>query len=579
MKTVLVAINAKYIHSNPAVYSLKAYAGDGDIEICEYTINNLIDDIIDGIYDKKPDFIGFSTYIWNVEYVLKCACELKKLLPHSEIWLGGPEASYNAEELMKKHPYIDGIMRGEGEKTFKLLIETLKDNDRKFSDIPGITYRNPEITETPAALPMNMSEIPFLYEDIMGNDADSTIDCDNAFTNRIIYYESSRGCPFSCSYCLSSVEKSVRFRDIELVLKELKIFLDKKVKQVKFVDRTFNCKKSHTMEILKFIGENDNGITNFHFEVAADLLDEEELSLIKTFRPGLIQLEIGVQSTNHQTITEIKRKMDLDKVKAVMKSLNAGKNVLAHLDIIAGLPYEDLESFKNSFNEVYRMEPAELQLGFLKVLYGSYMKEMADTYGIVYKDYPPYEVLYTNWLSYGDICELKEVEEMVEVYYNSMQYINTMKYMESFFETPYDMYYELAVFYRRFLKEKGVKFSRQDRYNNLYEFFKSKCEDEKKLELFGEILTYDICLREPLKNRPCFAKDLTESKKELYELYRNLEARPEYKGHKLHIEKFDYDMSDVKNKHITPKYILFDYSERNYIDNSAKTIVIKAKGD
>ncbi len=567
MKTLLVAINAKYIHSNPAVYSLKAYAGDKSIEICEYTINNLIDDIIDDIYIRKPEFIGFSTYIWNVEFVLKAASQLKKLLPGCYIWLGGPEVSYNAKEVLLDNFFIDGIMCGEGEKTFKKLYEYYTLGKGSLSDISGIAYRDNGTRENPMANPMDMSEIPFLYEDVFSDDTDD-------FANRIIYYESSRGCPFSCSYCLSSVDKSVRFRDISLVLKELKVFIDKKVKQVKFVDRTFNCKKSHSMEILRFIGENDNGVTNFHFEIAADLLDEEELKLIKTFRPGLIQLEIGIQSVNEMTITEIKRKMDLSKVRQVMTSLNEGKNVLCHLDIIAGLPFEDLESFKNSFNETYMMKPAELQLGFLKVLSGSYMKEKHKDYGIVYRDYPPYEVLYTKWISHDELLELKGVEEMVEVYYNSMQFQVSVAYMERFFETPYEMYFLLSKYYEKTYPEKGRKYTRLDRYNILYEFFKEKCEDKDEIYKFSELLTFDLYLRENAKKRPSFARDLSEVKEVLYERYREIEKNDEYKGKMIHIEKFNVDVlgfyrGTKESPDARENYVVFDYSNRNTIDNSA----------
>ncbi|MBE5939196.1 MAG: DUF4080 domain-containing protein [Lachnospiraceae bacterium] len=569
MKTLLVAINAKYIHSNPAIYSLKAYSKDitPDIVLCEYTINNLIDEIVDDIYSKKPDFIGFSTYIWNVTYVLKAARELKKLLPQCQIWLGGPEVSYDAYDRLKENTFIDGIMRGEGEEIFRNLMMYycgITDKNEAYfnlSDINGITYRDGnDIKETSAAELMNMSDIPFIYEDIKD------------FENRIIYYESSRGCPFSCSYCLSSVDKSVRFRSLEKVICELKVFIENKVPQVKFVDRTFNCRKSHAMEILKFIGENDNGITNFHFEVAADLIDDEQIELIKTFRPGLIQFEIGVQSVNLRTIDEINRKMNLEAVKDVVRRINEGKNVLQHLDIIAGLPYETLEDFKRSFNEVYDMNPAELQLGFLKILSGSMMKEKSEGYGIVYRDYPPYEVLYTKWINHDEICELKAVEEMVEVYYNSMQYPNSIRYAKQFFDTAYDMYFELAKYYDSLEHIKGSKYSRADRYNIFYEFIKKYCEDEKQLEVFEEILVFDIYLRENVRKRPAFAKDLKQSKDELYSIYRCLEKDKKYKEQMLHVEKFCYDIYGFANDgKLTERdnYIVFNYGNRNPIDNSA----------
>lgn len=565
MNTMLVAINAKYIHSNPAIYSLKAYAGKSgeDIILGEYTINNLIDNIIDDIYMKKPDFLGFSTYIWNVEYVMKAACELKKLLPDCRIWLGGPEVTYDAVFLMEKNVFIDGIMCGEGEETYLKVLEYYKYNKGDIKDIAGIVYRVDQkiIDNTKDTLNINMSDIPFIYKEL------------EDFENRIIYYESSRGCPFSCSYCLSSVDKRLRFRDIDLVLRELQFFIDKRVKQVKFVDRTFNCKKSHAMTIWRYIYEHDNGYTNFHFEVAADLIDDEELELISSFRPGLIQLEIGIQSVNEKTIAEINRKMNLDKVRYVVDRINKGKNVLQHLDIIAGLPYEGLEEFKHSFNETYRMRPAELQLGFLKLLSGSLMKERAQEYGMVYRDYPPYEILRTKWISHEELTELKEVEEALEIYYNSMQYVNTMAYLKKYFEEPYDMYKAIADYYKTIEASgnnwNGRKYSRQDRYNILYQFFTNICEEQDKQEIFASILTYDIYLRENAKKRSDFAKDLTEEKQKLRELYR---AKQEEGLQNIHIEPFEFDiMSFMRNGQLIKEkqYVVFDYERKNPIDNSA----------
>lgn len=576
MKTMLVAINAKYIHSNPAIYCLKSYSGSygEDIILGEYTINNLIDHIVDDIYEKKPDFIGFSTYIWNVEYVMKAACELRKLLPDCKMWFGGPEVTYNAVFLMKKYSFIDGIMCGEGEDIFLNVLKYYKGDLTKLQEIKGIVFRDEEgnIRDNSSDTNgnycsiknINMSDIPFIYNNVEN------------FENRIIYYESSRGCPFSCSYCLSSVDKTIRFRDINLVIKELGIFLEKKVKQVKFVDRTFNCKKSHAMTILKYIGEHDNGVTNFHFEVAADLMDDDEIALIKTFRPGLIQLEIGIQSVNDRTITEINRKMNLDKVKYVVSEINKGKNVLQHLDIIAGLPYEGLEDFKRSFNETYAMRPAELQLGFLKVLSGSVMKEKAEEYGLVYRDYPPYEVLYTKWITHDEICELKEVEEALEVYYNSMQYKNTMTYMETFFHNPYEMYREISLYYKNKKNIKGSQYSRQDRYNILYNFFESICSDEKSRHIMAQIMTYDIYLRENAKKRPFFAGDTKKDKKSLYELYRVADKNRNEKY--IHLEHFDIDILRYSNENVIEyrdMYLMFDYSVRNPINNDALVTEIK----
>ena len=412
MNILLAAINAKYIHANLAVYSLRAYACKyiEEIEIAEYTINQPVDDILMDIYTHRPDILCFSCYLWNISYVEQLIREIPKILPDTKIWLGGPEVSYNAKDMLRDYPGLAGIMCGEGEGTFLELMEyyhtgTDVPEGATLSQIPGIVYRESEgnIQDTPPRPVLDLSTVPFVYEHI------------EDFRNRIIYYESSRGCPFSCSYCLSSIDKCLRFRDLELVKSELQFFIDHEVPQVKFVDRTFNCRHDHAMAVWRYIKEHDRGITNFHFEIAADLLNEEEISLIRSMRPGLIQLEIGIQSANEETIREIRRKMDLDKVEHIVAEVRENRNVHQHLDLIAGLPYENYDSFTKSFDRVYSMRPDQLQLGFLKVLKGSLMHEKTREYGLVYQNRPPYEVLSTNWLSYADIVRLKKVEEMVEV--------------------------------------------------------------------------------------------------------------------------------------------------------------------
>lgn len=424
MKVLLAAVNAKYIHSNLAVHSLKAYARTytEEIEVAEYTINQTFDAILQDIYRRKPDLLGISCYLWNIEYVGQLLRELPKILPDTKIWLGGPEVSYDAKAVLEQYPKVEGVMCGEGEETFAELLRVYHEEkgalcsgvkrDELFSDIPGIAYRNKDkaVIQNDFRPVIDLSTIPFVYDHI------------EDFENRIIYYESSRGCPFSCSYCLSSIDKCLRFREIELVKKELQFFIDKKVPQVKFVDRTFNCRHDHAMAIWTYIHEHDNGITNFHFEVSADLLNEKEIALINRMRPGLIQLEIGVQSANEITIREINRTMKIDVLSTIVDKIKKGNNVHQHLDLIAGLPYEGYESFGKSFDRVYKMNPEQLQLGFLKVLKGSVMHDRAQEYGIVYQDRAPYEVLSTKWLTYAEVIRLKQIEEMVEVYYNSGQF-------------------------------------------------------------------------------------------------------------------------------------------------------------
>ena len=546
MKIFLTAINAKYIHSNLAVYSLRAYAKDyqDQIVIGEYTINNRVDYILEQIYKAKPDVLCFSCYIWNISFVKELVPDLKKILPQVEFWAGGPEVSYDAVEFLKKNPAFFGVMVGEGEETFhELAGYYIERKPETLSGIRGVAFRDEnkgrDIVHTGWRELMDLSKVPFAYSNL------------TEFKNRIIYYESSRGCPFSCSYCLSSIDKKLRFRDIELVKKELQFFIDNKVPQVKFVDRTFNCKHDHAMAIWRYITEHDNGITNFHFEISADLLREEELALMKTMRPGLIQLEIGVQSTNPQTIKAIRRTMDFEKLKGIVEQIHSFGNIHQHLDLIAGLPYEGYESFHKSFCDVYALRPEQFQLGFLKVLKGSYMMEMTGEYQILYKDREPYEVLSTAWLTYGEILGLKMVESMVEVYYNSGQFKHTLVFLEQYFEDPFRMYEALG----RFYEKKGyseISHSRMRRYEILMEFAGE--QKEIPLEVLSDVMLLDLYLRENLKSRPSFASDQKPYERLIWD-YRKVEKIPKT----AHIEVFR-----------DGKTILFDYTDRDPLTNNAR---------
>ena len=644
MKFLLTAINAKYIHSNPGVYSLKMFAeskgaaqavqGDQNpwedglpcvplgaekqeehgpyagvtektareshsmqVEIAEYTINNQMELILEDIYRRKPDMVGISCYIWNIAYALDLVRDIHKVLPDTDIWLGGPEVSYDAPQLLVREPEVFGVMKGEGEEMFAALLECYRTlgctvrslgwNEQKnvaaesvadsgrlpelqdrpetarvseisgnarvsafwhcMSQVAGLTYHGADgiICDQPIRPVMDMSRIPFLYPSLKG------------FENRIVYYESSRGCPFSCSYCLSSIDKSVRFRDLKLVLPELDFFLEKRVPQVKFVDRTFNAKKSHAMAIWKHILEYDNGVTNFHFEITADLLDEEELELISRMRPGLIQLEIGVQSTNTETIRAIRRKMDLKRLRYVVERINAGKNVHQHLDLIAGLPFEDYESFGRSFNEVYSMEPEQFQLGFLKVLKGSYMHDMVEEYGLKYRGKAPYEVLSTKWLPYSDVLRLKGVEDMVEVYYNSRQFLRTLKLFEQEFESAFAMYEYMAQYYDE-QHLTGLNHSRLARYEIFHDLIGQKVEPEQ-MGVFEDALMCDLYFRENAKSRPSFALPQAPYKEELRRMVPELRTL----GIQVHAEVLR-----------SGEVLLFDYREKDRLNHNAKLTVL-----
>lgn len=632
MRFLLTAINAKYIHSNPAIYSLRAYAGkelQEHIELAEYTINQYPQDILADLYRRKPDAIGFSCYIWNWRLVQELLAELPKLLPAADLWLGGPEVTYNAPEILAKYPQLTGIMIGEGEATFRQLLQSyvgLEENqrsesdagleekrrlqsdagpegswqqmsDHRFAHIPGLCLPG---GYTPARDLLDMSDIPFLYENL------------EPFANKIIYYESSRGCPYRCSYCLSSIDKRVRLRDISVVKGELQFFLDNRVKQVKFVDRTFNCNHEHAMAVWQYLYEHDNGVTNFHFEISADILREDELALLQKLRPGLAQLEIGVQSVNPETIRAIHRVMDVDRLEQAVAAIRKGQNIHIHLDLIAGLPYEDYVSFGRSFNRVYAMGPEQLQLGFLKVLKGSDMHERAAEYGIRYLDNPPYEVLATRWLSFGELLQLKGVEAMVELYYNSNQFTHTLPFLERAFPTPFAMFEAMAAFY----EEKGYFVNspaRVHRYQVLLEF--AERFDGEHGDVYRELLTYDMYLRENLKSRPDFAADASEEelREAIRDFYRKEEETrrflPDYGEYDwkqlskmTHLERFVYpvwdrdamtSMANIK-MNITRSsardamgdfegrerqaadafYVLFDYRSRNPLNREARTQVV-----
>ena len=542
MKILLAACNAKYIHSNPAVYDLRAFASEykEHILLGEYTINQTKDEILKEIYRSGAEVVCFSCYIWNISFVRELIFDLKKILPGTAFWVGGPEVSFDAENFLKEMPQVTGVMVGEGEETFLELARYYIEKKGTLADIRGIAFReNGEIFHNGWREVMDLSRVPFAYE--------QTED----FANRIIYYESSRGCPFSCSYCLSSIDKKLRFRNLELVKKELQFFLDKKVPQVKFVDRTFNCKHDHAMEIWKYILEHDYGVTNFHFEISADLLREEELELMSRMRPGLIQLEIGVQSTNPDTIRAIHRNMDLKKLEASVARVKSFGNIHQHLDLIAGLPCEDYESFQRSFEQVYRMKPDQLQLGFLKVLKGSSMYHEAQKYEILYKEKEPYEVLSTAWLSYEDILKLKMVESMVEVYYNSGQFRKTLSWIETFYQEMFSFYESLGAYY----EEKGyeeISHSRLRRYEILLEFLKEKTQ--LPVNTASQHMVYDLYLREKLKKRPVFAMDQKPYEASVRN-YRKANKIPKT----AHIEVFG-DGSAV----------LFDYEARDPLTNNAR---------
>ena len=578
MKVLLTAINAKYIHSNLAVYSLKANCGvyESQVKLMEYSINQYAEEIFQSLYREKADVICFSCYIWNIDIIGQVAGWLSQVAPGVQIWLGGPEVSFDVADRLDSWNFVDGIMYGEGEDTFREMMACWN-GEKNLEDVLGIGHRQPD-GKVHVHFPrdfVNMSQLNFVYKR------------PENLKNKIIYYETSRGCPFQCSYCLSSVEKKVRFRDLELVKRELQQFIDWEIPQVKFVDRTFNCRREHSMEIMRFIKAHDKGKTNFHFEITADLLTEEELDFMAGLRPGLIQLEIGVQSTNPETIKEIRRKVSFERLKEIVQRIHAGKNIHQHLDLIAGLPFEGLERFKQSFNDVYGLKPEQFQLGFLKVLKGSYMREKAADYDLIYQPEPPYEVLSTRWLSYDDILVLKGVEEMVEVYYNSRQFENSLDWLEGYFPSAFAMYETLAGYYEA-KGLNGISHSRMTRYEILLDFVKEILNIEET-RVFTQILTYDLYLRENVTSRPAWAASQEPFKAAYVEFFKNEENREKYfSGYEgyttkqiqrmTHIEHFTEDIRATaadEERGGGDVFIWFDYLNRDPLTYKSRTVEVK----
>ncbi|EGT3598956.1 DUF4080 domain-containing protein [Clostridium perfringens] len=550
MKILLTAINSKYIHSNLAVRYLKAFTKDLDFQgdIKEFSINDRVENILEGIIEEKPDVVAFSCYIWNMEFVNRLAELIKLVDPNIEILYGGPEVSYEGKEFLENHPG-EYVILGEGEKTFREFV-LYKLGEGKIEDIKGLNYkRDGKVFENPKRPEMDMNELvfPYTYEEDINN--------------KIVYYEASRGCPFKCKYCLSSVMHGVRFLDVERVKKELKYFMERGLKLVKFVDRTFNCNREYTVELLKYLSEQDTE-TRFHFEVAADLLTKEQIEILNNAPKGRFQLEVGVQTTNNEVLHNINRYITYENIKEKVLKVASGKNVMQHLDLIAGLPGEDLESFKKSFNDVHAIRPDEIQLGFLKLLKGSSMREEAEKWGIVYSPYAPYEIIRSKDISYEELLLLKKVEAMVDKYYNSCKFNNVIKFFLDIYDKPFDFYYDLAMFF----EEKG-NFKRSignvEYYKILLDFYLEKIGGEDE-GLFKEVLKFDYLCFNKKRWLPDFLVR-TITKEDEQNIKDSFDRQMPFK--KAHIEKFEVDIINyIKNGKINfePKYLIFDEMNFDY---------------
>ena len=578
MKFLLVGINSKYIHSNPAIYSLRGCLGENQhaVKAVEYTINQDIAAIRSSIYKEHPDAIGFSCYIWNIRYVLELAEDLSRLLSGIPIWFGGPEVSYRAQSLLEQYRWLSGVMCGEGEASFAALVRRMMEGNYDPVGISGLVYRGSDgkIYDTRPVMLSDFEHLPFLYSD------------GNLPENRIIYYETSRGCPYRCSYCLSSVDKKIRLRDLEMVFRELDFFLERRVPQVKMIDRTFNCVRIRARKIWKYLRDHDNGITNFHFEIGADLLEEEDFAILAGMRPGLVQFEIGVQTANPQTLKAIRREAPLDKICQAVRRVHEFGNIHQHLDLIAGLPFEDYESFGHSFDLVYSLSPDQLQLGFLKVLSGTQMEQEAEKYGIVYSSQPPYEVLSTKWLSYDELCRLKQIEDAVETFYNSRQFEGTVRYLEQKVSRTFELFEMMADWLAGMCKD-GGRPGRKRLYEEMALCMERYWPEERGL--WSQLLTMDYDARENSGARPSFAEGASGWKEMEKAFYIEEAAKrrylPKYEAydskqlqHMTHMEVFDWNLVDfMQGKMLCRErtVVLFDYKNRDFRSANAKMTIIQ----
>ncbi|MDX5607264.1 B12-binding domain-containing radical SAM protein [Clostridioides difficile] len=577
MKILLTTLNSKFIHTNLAIRYLKEFVRDLiEVSMKEYTINNDLDYILKDIDKNEYDIILFSTYIWNVGDIVKLCDNLKKIRPNTKIALGGPEVSYDSYEAMKKYDFVDYILYGEGELIFRDLVLHLQ-GKMEINDVNGLVYRqgNEIIVNKPMELLQNLDEIPSPYENLNPKE----------YENRIVYYESSRGCPFNCQYCLSSTIPGLRYFSLDRIKSDLKALIDARVSQIKFIDRTFNANRKVAMEIMDFLMKNDNGYTTYHFEVTAYLIDDKMLEFLADCKEGLFQFEIGVQSTNEKTLDAVGRRDDFKKLSHVVQTVASYRNIHQHLDLIAGLPYEDYKSFENSFNDVFNLGIEHLQLGFLKMIKGTGMRKVADEHGFKYKDYAPYEFLYNNYISYEETLKLKDIEDILERYYNSKNFVLSMRYIIGRFykQSPFKFFEVFA----KYFDENGyfdLAQGKNQLYKILMDFYNEKINIDN--DVFNDILKYDYISLGKTSNMPQFFNklDMDDFKNRCHVFLQDNDNLSTYlpsfvdKPAKhiikyVHFEPFRFNVVDLKNDINTEireveNVVLFEYDDKKIFEKS-----------
>jgi len=571
MKILLVTLDSKFIHANLAVRYLKKFCNDNgsedfDIEIKEFTINQKQEYILGEIFSANSDLICFSTYVWNIEYIKELAYIIKEAKKNIKILCGGPEVSFEIEKFMKNESFVDYVIFGEGELTFKEFINEFIKEQPDFNRIKGLAFRYSDKGDK-SEIVINQHREPILNLDLINYPYEEN---DN-FEDKIIYYESSRGCPFCCSFCMSSIEKKMRTFSIDRVKRDLSLLLNTKARQIKFVDRTFNADYKRSMEIMNFIVEHNKNNMTIHFEITADIINDEFLSYINKLPVNMFQFEIGVQSLNELTLAEINRHMNIEKLYKVIEGILSGKNIHVHLDLIAGLPYEDYYTFKKSFDGIHNLHAEKIQLGFLKVLKGTKIYDDIVKHGIKYRNVSPYEVICTRYISVDELLKLKNIEELVDKYYNEKYFEKSLEYIliNLFSESAFEFYEHLSFYWQQNDLYK-MSHSRKKLYKILFDYIKY---NNKMTEEFIWCLRYDYVFNNQFEELPDYLNKEAEDKYK--SIKRSLSNDIEFKDiYFKNAGKHDKIVNEFRIVDIENNAVLFIYNDKDNIFNRCRTHII-----